>query len=1070
MSLSQAKLTLRPPPNIDFVQGYPGIPPGAPDRPQAAVKGTIEVRAGQPGIKVKWVRIELRKVETLPGGGVANTFIDYVGQTPVNIWQSDEEYTTLHTNDFPFLIRVPESIPPSLALEKGAGIKYELVGTMCVKGKKGFLRRDKPVMHTASSIITIDKHELHSTWPVYSQPETRNLTQDGVTLIVDRSRTCYGPGDRIAVMATVKSDTLHTVILRGFEFTLKETTVFRASPHTPGKKGAPQVKVTQIGEQKVPVNVTLYGGTQHRAELTATIPTHHTTATLNAARHIDITYNLTVKTLMGTGQPLIMDLPVIVSNWPKNVSLEAMRRIGQPPTLCLLPNQTAPSGRAASPPTKQNATVNIQADAARPSIAHPYSMSDRSTEVSAQDSAPASRAAGQYSTAPVRSASVVQSPVDEFGVTQRGEISRGTSIEQRSQDGHPFAQTSSYAAQTIGTTPVGNGMINVVSPRPRSSTNRAAGGGNRLTVANYDDKELAEHPETARILSRNASSSVTPRTPPANAQSKWISAEEEKKRLYERAVANVERVQGIERSRSPTEYSQGHQDAGPAQPSVTTTPPRQANRWPTAEEEKARLFSEAQAAVARTQGLNGSVPDSPPAMSTGAALYSQAMSSINRNASAQGSSPARGPSPPAVVPPSQSAPAPAPTVKSPTPHFPSADQEKAALRRYYEAKAAVDRTQGTTSGVASQAPQAPIAYDALYPSQQPSAVPDSPPAFVPSSSSSQPSYLIEKERLRRAYEVQDRAAQWAAAAASPVPQLGAMVQPTSPPPVPHAAISAPVPTVVPAIAPIPEPYSAPAPAPTSYGFPTPAAYSSPPLPQDSAAAEKELLRRRFEAQDAAALATSGPPAPPPRAGSNPPPSPPAHSGGSRSMPTPPRSPPVPPGYASGSRILTAAEEKARLRAMYEAEEAGTASPPPPSFSSSPPPFSNGTLYANGMPYANGALYTNGANGNALDAMGVPYGLQRADSLTYMPLAPPAPPPLMPRPPREYMQETQEEDSRMRAQLEAIDQHPELVSTLQVDLGPKISFTDVQLSRAGSSSIPPPPPLPTKTPVESFIIE
>jgi hypothetical protein len=37
--MSQAKLTLRPPPNIDFVQGYPGIPPGAPDRPQAAVKG-----------------------------------------------------------------------------------------------------------------------------------------------------------------------------------------------------------------------------------------------------------------------------------------------------------------------------------------------------------------------------------------------------------------------------------------------------------------------------------------------------------------------------------------------------------------------------------------------------------------------------------------------------------------------------------------------------------------------------------------------------------------------------------------------------------------------------------------------------------------------------------------------------------------------------------------------------------------------------------------------------------------------------------------------------------------------
>jgi hypothetical protein len=55
--------------------------------------------------------------------------------------------------DYPFYIRIPESIPPSLALEKGgssysytrmfvvpdcrtAGVKYELVAQLCVKGKK----------------------------------------------------------------------------------------------------------------------------------------------------------------------------------------------------------------------------------------------------------------------------------------------------------------------------------------------------------------------------------------------------------------------------------------------------------------------------------------------------------------------------------------------------------------------------------------------------------------------------------------------------------------------------------------------------------------------------------------------------------------------------------------------------------------------------------------------------------------------------------------------------------------------------------------------------------------------
>lgn len=99
----------------------------------------IEVRVGPGGVKAKWVRIELRKIETLPGGGLANTFFDFVGQSPINLWQASGEYNPLQTvstlklisrsqhrhtlsrqqQDFPFYIRIPESIPPSIALEKG---------------------------------------------------------------------------------------------------------------------------------------------------------------------------------------------------------------------------------------------------------------------------------------------------------------------------------------------------------------------------------------------------------------------------------------------------------------------------------------------------------------------------------------------------------------------------------------------------------------------------------------------------------------------------------------------------------------------------------------------------------------------------------------------------------------------------------------------------------------------------------------------------------------------------------------------------------------------------------------
>lgn len=55
----------------------------------------VEVRAGGNGVKAKWIRIELRKVETLPGGGLTNTFFDFVGNSPVLLWQSGQEYSPM---------------------------------------------------------------------------------------------------------------------------------------------------------------------------------------------------------------------------------------------------------------------------------------------------------------------------------------------------------------------------------------------------------------------------------------------------------------------------------------------------------------------------------------------------------------------------------------------------------------------------------------------------------------------------------------------------------------------------------------------------------------------------------------------------------------------------------------------------------------------------------------------------------------------------------------------------------------------------------------------------------------
>jgi hypothetical protein len=127
---------------------------------------------GPQGVKAKYVRIELRKIETLPGGP-QNSFYDFVGQSPINLWQSPDEFSMLHSVSLPCppflpLLLVPDieyskmflstfeyrnpfhrlsrsrmevrSITRSLGaspdvLLSQAGIKYELVGQVCVQGK-----------------------------------------------------------------------------------------------------------------------------------------------------------------------------------------------------------------------------------------------------------------------------------------------------------------------------------------------------------------------------------------------------------------------------------------------------------------------------------------------------------------------------------------------------------------------------------------------------------------------------------------------------------------------------------------------------------------------------------------------------------------------------------------------------------------------------------------------------------------------------------------------------------------------------------------------------------------------
>lgn len=139
--------------------------------------------------------------------------------------------------------------------------------------------------------------------------------------MLSRTSTCYAPGDRVAVIATVKSDDLGACVLRTIEFILRENVVFRASPHGPGKKNVPQLRSLSVGEQRSNANVTLYGGTQFRTELACSVPLEHVTATVNTARHIDVSYFMYVRAAFDNDKVLEVNMPVTLSNWPRFVRI-----------------------------------------------------------------------------------------------------------------------------------------------------------------------------------------------------------------------------------------------------------------------------------------------------------------------------------------------------------------------------------------------------------------------------------------------------------------------------------------------------------------------------------------------------------------------------------------------------------------------------------------------------------------------------------------------------------------------------------------------------------------------------
>ncbi|PWZ01979.1 hypothetical protein BCV70DRAFT_235625 [Testicularia cyperi] len=334
--MSQPKLILRPPPHRDFVQGFPGIA-GAGSRPPAHVAGTVEVRLGTKGLKAAWLRIELRKLETLPGG---ESWGELIGRGPIDVWtatkdephkpESERGWELLQTVDFPFQVTIPEGLPPSAKVDKQAGIAYELVTSLCVQSKKGLLRKE-----TTSSIIQnthplwLEKHELHSAWPVYSTPDDYDMVQDDVRVKVMRNQSCFGPGDSVDVRVLVFSERVSPLKLKNVSCAVRETITFKGSSKKSfGSNKAASQKTETLSTKSKSFGKKIYKGDRHTFDLACQIPRTHTLMSIQTAKHIEVSYTLRVQIETGK-KPIIIDhLPITVSNFTRSASQTMVERIG----------------------------------------------------------------------------------------------------------------------------------------------------------------------------------------------------------------------------------------------------------------------------------------------------------------------------------------------------------------------------------------------------------------------------------------------------------------------------------------------------------------------------------------------------------------------------------------------------------------------------------------------------------------------------------------------------------------------------------------------------------------------
>ncbi|WFC96487.1 hypothetical protein MBRA1_003145 [Malassezia brasiliensis] len=784
--MSPPRIVLRPPANRGFLQGYPGIPPSE-TRPPAHLSGTIEVQANAKPIEAAWLRVEMAKTETLPSG---ESWTELIGQGPMDVWAAEggvhvdgEAWAQLPGRSFPFRVPIPEKLPATLRLEKNGGIRYELIATLCVRVKKGFLRRTQ-VKRTVSDAQTIvlEKHELHSTWPLYNVPEEFEETSGLYRVRLYRNKQSYAALDSVDVRVIVYSKAPDPTKLKSISVGVRQTVTYlpqaKGDVASNAAPGTVQQRSEILAQKSKNIRKKINQDEFLMYDLSVTLPKSRTLMTVSTAKHIEIAHSLRVAVEIGKECIVFERLKMQISAFPSSVSAATTARIGHVPDLCLddgaRPDADEDVGDAyASPtqptyddtsPTRQRPRYDeyermLMDDAG--SI--PRLQSDASALGTPTPRGPLVFQAEQNHS-PVMSS---QSPGPYTLTGRPASVMAQTTLMQlpsnsvRPGDLLPFDGGVTHAPSATLNRPSSVAMFPTTPRSDRSMRQRAASPtyAEPIRIARSPPSSAAAAPAPLSSADARGSGNLHPTAPPYRG---FESAESEKVRLFERARAEAERYQN--------EY-----EHGATFPTADAAGPAGSAAGDLSYTDRAASSSAAAPSAAPSAAPRATAGASfPTAAEEKAALYERARSEVdayhNTSAGLAGTTPTEVPD--------AHIPAPPPSTLRPTSYAGGADSRAAA---HADASAlAAPTTSFGSQGTTNTTLQLPLV---VTPTTE---APD-PHTASPYLTKSEARAMEEKARLQHHYTQQDDAAAastLAAPAPAPAPTSQAPSRSTTPPPRP----------------------------------------------------------------------------------------------------------------------------------------------------------------------------------------------------------------------------------------------------------------------------------------------